>query len=182
MRSRSVRLLLGLDPALRSLGWAIASRAGGSLVPLAMGLVETERDARMKRSADNRRAIRIIARALRDLVRWTPNGPGDEVTVDAICAEAMSYPPGAIGPALISLCWGSIETTAERDGIEVFEASPQRIKRAVAGSPSASKAEMQAALNAMFGAREMHRMLSGVPDGDREHPYDGLGAIVTLAG
>lgn len=180
-RAPRPRLILGLDPALRTLGWAILrERAPGDVEPLAMGVVRPKRNPDLPITRDNFAAARIIGSALLGLVRWTPAGPGDIRTVDEIRAEAMSYPPGATSAAKISICWGAIATVAELHALPVRQASPQAIKRALCGVPSASKDEVREALEKRFGKRTIARLLAGIPASFMEHPSDALGAGVAI--
>jgi Holliday junction resolvasome RuvABC endonuclease subunit len=164
--------VLGLDVALRTFGWALARVAGSGIEPVAMGLIATEAGDGA-RSADNFRCAGELAVALAGVLRRSAE------PVSLVCAEAMSYPPGAVAAAQISIAWGVV--AAVTYGVEVREASPQRIKRAVAGAADASKRDVQDALDVRFGPDRMREHLAHLKRGSWEHPCDALAAIVALA-
>lgn len=173
VRVRSRRLVLGLDVALRTFGWALAFADGSDEVePLSLGMIATE-PGDGTRSEDNLRCARDVALALNGLLSW------DREPVSLVCAEAMSYPPGAVAAAQISIAWGVV--AAVTYGIESRQASPQRIKRVVAGAVDASKADVQEALADRFGAERMTNLLAHLKRGQWEHPCDALAAVVALA-
>lgn len=148
-----------------------------------MGVVRTKptKIKKIAKTRDNFNCARTIAAELFRLVRWTPDGFAHNPTVERVLVEAMSYPPGASSAAKISLCWGVLADASVRDGLDVEQFSPQAIKRAVAGVPSASKDEVREALETMFGAERIAAMLVGIPRSFHEHAVDGLAAIVTFA-
>jgi Holliday junction resolvasome RuvABC endonuclease subunit len=183
VRSASSELILGLDPGLRALGYAIVRRwRDGRIEPVALGVFRTKADASLTRSRDGGRCVRLLAEELRRLARWTPSGTSDLVTVDRACVEAFSTPPGARAPVRVALCFGAIETSAYRDGYETREAHPKTIKRAVTGNPSASKDEVRAALALRFGEPVLASLAGKIwATKAREHAADALAAAVALA-
>lgn len=174
------RLILGLDPALRTLGWSVARETDGAIEPLALGVVRTKPDPKLSKTLDNFDAALKISAALLRLIRWTPDGAAEFVTIAEIRAEAMSYPPSASSAAKISLCWGAIATISALYAIPVYEASPQAIKRAVVGVPSASKNDVRNALEKAYGRARIASMLAGLSRELHEHPIDGLAATVAI--
>jgi Holliday junction resolvasome RuvABC endonuclease subunit len=175
-------IVLGLDPALRTMGYALLSVSGAGeerrTEPIAMGMIATRPDPSLSRSEDNFRSAGLLAEGLMALVVSPRTG---ETFVDAICAEAMSYPPGAASASRISIAWGVVATIALIRGIvDVRQASPQKIKAAIVGSISASKDEVRGAMAKRFGPWTIDRLLAGVKEGDREHPCDALAAAVAL--
>lgn len=172
MRVRPRRLVLGLDVALRTLGWALAFVDGRGVDPVSLGMIATE-PGEGSRSEDNFRCAHEIALALNGLLQY------ERARVSLVCAEAMSHPPGASSAARISLAWGAI--AAVTYGIPMRQASPQRIKRVVAGRVDATKRDVQDALGARFGRGRMDGLLAHLRRGLREHPCDALAAVVALA-
>ena len=81
----------------------------------------------------------------------------------------MSFPRNASTAGKMSICWGVLAAIAEARGLPIVQASPQALKRAVTGSSSASKDEVEFALLKRFG-NETEELFSG-PDGLREHVF-----------
>lgn len=173
MRVRPPRLVLGLDVALRTFGWALAFVGSAGIEPVSLGMIKTEPGEGPK-SRDNYRCAGEIAVALNDVISIF-----DGERVSLVCAEAMSYPPGAASAARISIAWGVVASVTY--GIPFDEASPQRIKKAVVGRVGASKRDVQDALIDRFGIGRMERLLVRVKRGSWEHPCDALAAVVALA-
>jgi Holliday junction resolvasome RuvABC endonuclease subunit len=96
--------------------------------------------------------------------------------VRAIAAEAMSFPRNASNSAKMALCWGVLASIAEARGLPIVQTSPQALKRAVTGSATADKAEVQFGLLRRFG-NDVEELFIG-PDGLREHAFDALAAVV----
>lgn len=172
MRVQPRQLVLGLDVALRTFGWALAFVGPAGVEPVSLGVIASEA-GEGTRSEDNVRCARDLALALNGLLSW------ERERVSLACAEAMSYPPGAVAAAQMSVACGVV--AAVTYGVELRQASPQRIKRVVAGAVDASKEEVQRALDDRFGADRMSNLLAHLKRGAREHPCDALAAVVALA-
>lgn len=168
--------VLGLDPGFANIGWAKVLLTDTGEVPFRMGVFRTEKSAKkltVFASEDNVRRAREIYIQLRDLALNGEEGP-----VRAICAETMSFPRNASTAAKMSLCWGVIAAFSAQFNIPVVQASPQQLKKNVAGSKTSDKEEVQAALEVRYGKALLHKVCRGVPTSMLEHPYDALGAVV----
>lgn len=161
--------LLGLDPGFAALGVARLDLVGDGEHVEALAVIRTTpstRKAAVLATEDNVRRILELAAALE---QW--------VTSDtlALCVEAQSWPRSASASAKVGMGWGVIGALAERHGLPVLQASPAESKRAVAGSPTASKADVQAALVARYGALPLPKART-----HQEHACDALAAAVAV--
>jgi Holliday junction resolvasome RuvABC endonuclease subunit len=181
----SHRRILGLDPALRTLGFARLVQTESTLVPVELGLIRTDEIDDLSASQSNFVAGQDLYAEVRDLIideRGIPK-------VDEIRAEAMSYPPGAASSGKISVCWGVIASVTREFGIPVKQASPQTIRKAL-GLPKRSASEKQAgkddvlrAMEAKFGAQTIADLLARAgltTKADKRHPVDALAATVAI--
>ena len=176
-------LALGVDPGFASFGWALV-RLSSSLVVEGMGVLRTAKsDAKRNVYAtdDTLRRAREVSGSLLELL--APH-MGD---LRVVCAEAMSYPRVkgnvmAVAVSQMSMAWGIIALLAEQWDLPIVQGSPQSIKKALCGTQKATKEEVQATLDAQFGASlgEAHLKPHKVPKGQWEHPYDALAAVVAL--
>lgn len=163
--------VLGCDPGFANCGVALVQLLSDREVVRALDVIRTAKDSAKRRTYaadDNLRRARELHRALDGLV-VTHN-------VRAIAAESMSFPRNATNSAKMSLCWGVLASIAEARRLPIVQASPQAIKRAVTGSTTASKDEVEFALLKRFG-NDAEELFTG-PDGLREHAFDALGAVV----
>lgn len=165
--------LLGIDPGFASIGWAVVESTddGSTLDVISAGVVRSKKakpKQRVLAADDNFRRAREIGRALGRIML--------EHRVDAVCAEAMSFPRSSSVAAKMAMCWGVLAQLCETLGLPLVQTSPQKLKRAVTGNASASKDDVAAALyirlpNAL-GA------LVGIPASIHEHAMDAFGAII----
>ena len=169
-------IALGFDPGFASFGWGVADLSGppGAERVLALGVIRTKKGKGkiLNRDDDHRRSGEI-ARALFGLAH--------EYRPSVVCAEALSHGKGAGGAvtmAKMGRAWGIVDALVEVYDVALLQVSPQDIKKACTGAASASKAEVQAALDHRF-AGAVSEALRGIrATRMHEHPVDALGAIV----
>lgn len=181
----SHRRILGLDPALRTLGWARCNQTETFLVPVHLGLIKTAEVDDLSASQSNFIAGQDLYEAFRDLV---VDEHGNRL-VDEIRAESMSYPPGASSGGKINLCWGVIASVTREFGIPLKQASPQAIRKTLnlpkrpANEKELGKDDVLRAMEARFGAQKIFDLLvdAGLTrKDDRRHPIDALAAAVAI--
>ncbi|MGO9837334.1 MAG: crossover junction endodeoxyribonuclease RuvC [Polyangiaceae bacterium] len=140
-----MKTVLGLDPGTRHFGWGVVRRQGTRLLHAAHGIVHTD-----ERTSIAARLV-VIERALVDVI--AAHAP-DEASVEAIFfakdAQAAAKLGHARGVALL---------VCARAGLEVYEYPPARVKKAVAGSGRAEKAQVAQMVRVLLGLAE-------VPPGD----------------
>jgi Holliday junction resolvasome RuvABC endonuclease subunit len=180
--------VLGSDPGFSMFGWSVVGFSPSpdelmdlvpqaelmDLVPLELGLIRTEKSAKKRsvRAADDntRRAQEIVRELQKLFVRYQ---------IKAICAESMSFPRNASVAAKMALSWGVLATLSVVHGVPILQASPKEVKVALTGNGSASKLEVQRALDARFDRRFSEEMQErGLSRTTHEHPYDALAAVV----
>lgn len=173
MKPLPLAILNGYDPGLAHFGYAsVALHAQGEEV-LDLGVMKSEKsDAKrnMLASDDNVRRARELSEGI---------GKTMILGVRAVCAESMSFPRGSSAAAKLSLSWGVLVTHVHLRGLPLLQASPQEVKKKVAGKKDASKIEVQEMLVERYGV-EILAILDRkkIPKGQREHPCDALAAIV----
>jgi len=179
--------VLGLDPGFANVGFvrlrldAVRTGLRVEWQPVVedAGLLWTEKSDKKRKvlaADDNTRRAREMTRALTTLLLDPTTG---QVGVQAICAEAMSYPRNASSSAKIALTWGVIIALAETHGLPIVQASPQEVKLALCGRKDASKDDIRAASELRFGAdlagkmHDQHGAKLGAK-ADLAHPFDAI--------
>ena len=162
-------LLLGLDPGLASCGVALVELAE-PVRPVALAVLRTRPSPKRRSILACEDSMRRAAELALGLAAWL-----DRLGLVAVCSEAQSWPRSAGSAAKVALAFGVLAAQAQARGLPVLQASPQRVKAAVAGSRTASKGEVAEALAVRFGALPWP---AGLPRGQREHAADALAAAV----
>jgi crossover junction endodeoxyribonuclease RuvC len=159
--------ILGIDPGLSKMGLALVRVNQEGERVLALDVLRTEKSHKKRHvlaSEDNVRRIQELAAAL------APWFDGDVV---AVCAESQSWPRSLGSATKTAMAWGIIGTILQRRRLPSLQASPQQVKAAVTGRKTASKEQVQAALEKRYGPLDWPSRKA-----DREHCADALAAIV----
>lgn len=177
----SHRRILGLDPALRTFGFAVLEQRESELVLLRLGLIKTQEREELSVSESNFDAAQILACKLATIV--------DMYQIGEFRAEAMSFPPSASSAGKISYAWGVLATVAFWCEKPLKQASPQSIRKAL-GLPKRSakekkqgKDDVVRAMEERFGKDEIARLFKAegiTRKDDRQHPIDALAAAVAI--
>ena len=136
MRQAPTRVL-GLDPGTRHFGWGIVERSGARLVHIAHGIVHTDERASI--------AARLVV-IERALVEVLIAHAADEASV-----EALFYAKDAQAAAKLGHARGVALLVCARGGLPVYEYAPALVKRAVAGSGRAEKAQVARMVQVVLG-------------------------------
>lgn len=171
-------VVLGLDTGFASVGWSVChmgpSAAGKSLVVDQCGTFRTEPNAKklkIKVGDDDFHRSQLITRHIIGLV--------DLYKPRVICCEAFSPMRNAGTVAKVGRCFGVLAAIAELRDIPILHATPMEIKKATHGVGTASKDEVQVAVDRATGGTALRALdQSKVPNGQREHAYDSVGAII----
>lgn len=177
--------ILGLDPGFANVGFAVyrVELAQGTQperqVVERAGLIWTEKSDKKRNVLavdDNTRRTREISKALASLISSND--------IQAICAEAMSFPRHASNAAKMAMTWGVIISLAEGRRIPIVQPSPQEIKLALCKRKDASKQDIREAIEAKFGmelASKMadHNGLKLTAKADFDHPFDAIASVLT---
>lgn len=178
--------ILGVDPGFASTGWAAFSLTPNPPgVPiegvLGMGCVGTKpATGKVPVEADRLRRVGLLTTALRDLI--------DRYRPILVAMEAPSHVhgkgrgPNANTMYAMGLTYGAFGAVCELQRLPVVIYSPQKVKAAAATVATASKSDVQAAMDTRFRMPLATQHLQGVARGKYEHPYDALAVAVTAAG
>lgn len=138
-RSSTIEVVLGLDPGTRHFGWGVVERRGTRLVHIAHGIVHTD-----ERTSIAVRLV-VIEHELAEVLRaHTPTAASVEALFFAKDAQAAAKLGHARGVGLL---------VCAREGLAVHEYPPALVKRAVAGSGRADKAQVAQMIRVVLGLR-----------------------------
>lgn len=173
--------VLGVDPGLRSFGYAVLNvertAPGLHLVEVVTaGVIRTEKsDKKLKLLAanDDFRRVTAIVQRLTEVL-------GETGEPRCVCAEAMSFPRNSRSAAQMAMTWGIIATMAWQRGLPVLMVSPQQLKKAICNNRQASKEQIQEGVDRRI-AQPVHPFLTAAktPKGQWEHPYDAAAAVIS---
>jgi Holliday junction resolvasome RuvABC endonuclease subunit len=162
--------LVCLDPGFASIGYArlvIPSDARPSVEMFGVfHTVKSDKKQKVLATEDNVSRAMKIAKFLRQL---TTTGNG---RVIGFCAEAMSFPRSASVAAKMAMTWGALASLSEAASIPILQTSPQAVKRALCGMASATKEEVQAAVEKLYPETLVQKR--AIKKGDLEHCFDAL--------
>ena len=148
-------IVLGIDPGTRRLGWGVVERQGTRLVHRAHGVIRAdERLPIASRLVTIECDLVEVVRAHAPLVA---------------SVEALFYAKDAQAAAKLGHARGVVLLVCARAGLEVFEYAPALVKRAVAGSGRAEKAQVA----------QMIRIVLGLPIAPPSDAADALALAVT---
>ena len=173
--------LLGVDPGFANIGWALVKLEDdldSKPILVDMGLVSTEKSSKKQKvlaSDDNFRRAREISKHLSRLI-FAP----DKKLIAGICAESMSFPRNASAAGKVAMAWGVLADVCETRRICMLMASPKQVKKTVCGIGTASKEEVQTALQKQFGSKPEELLATHkIPNSSKEHPYDALASVLS---
>lgn len=165
--------ILGLDPGFASFGLGLVRLLPSSEEVMKVDVIRTQKSPKklnVKAADDNFRRSQAIAAVLHETVKkWQPV---------ALAAEAMSFPRNASAAAKVAMAWGIVSDLCYLYQLPIVQATPQEIKKALCNNKSATKEDIQKALEARHGYEFQH-FTSSVPAGQWEHGFDAVGAVVT---
>lgn len=162
--------VLGLDPGLANMGWALVELGEDSARALDGGVWSTQPSKRKVPVYED-----VHARALvlwRDL--FSRIGP----EVSALCVEAYSQPRAASAAAKLARVWGMVEVSAEQSGIPLLQVPPKEVRASLRLRAGASKAAIQGAV--MANVKGSGGIIGDVVKTRQEHVADAMAAAWAL--
>jgi len=120
--------ILGIDPGLRHTGWGVVEQTGTRLAHVAHGVVKPPTDAPLAQ-----RLAAIFSAVSGLVIEHRPHLAGVEETLVNVNARAALLLGQARGAAMAALA---------REGVEVAEFAPRKIKLSVGGTGSADKTQI----------------------------------------
>lgn len=148
-------MVLGIDPGTRRLGWGVVERRGTRLVHCGHGVVRAD-----ERQPVASRLVTIESALVQVVETYAPVVASVESLFYARDAQAAAKLGHARGVALL---------VCARAGLAVHEYAPALVKRAVAGSGRAEKAQVA----------QMVRIVLGLPKAPPSDAADALALAVT---
>jgi crossover junction endodeoxyribonuclease RuvC len=130
-------IVLGIDPGTRRLGWGVVERRGTRLVHRAHGVIQTD-----ETQAIAFRLVTIECQLVEVVRAHLP-------TVASV--EALFFAKDAQAAAKLGHARGVVLLVCARAGLEVHEYAPALVKRAVAGSGRAEKAQVAQMIRVILG-------------------------------
>jgi len=173
---------MGVDPGFATMGLTLVQLNRDPMYDevLTLQVFRTQKSSKKQKvlaADDNVRRCRELVRYTRP---WIKEQGGAELVV--ICAEAMSFPRSSSAAAKVAMAWGMITTFAELHNLPILQASPKEIKKATTGRTSATKEEVEEALQIKYRMKPKDKVVSefyrSVPKSAREHAWDALGSVV----
>ena len=135
------RLVLGVDPGTHRLGWGVVYRQGSRFVHVDHGVVRAPAQAQLPER------LRVVAAGLESVLAQ------HAITVGAIEQAYVAKDPHAA--LVIGHARGVAMLMAARAACTVVEYPPSVIKKAVAGTGRADKAQVSAMVRAILGLPEV---------------------------
>lgn len=164
--------VMGVDPGFASLGWAIARLYEDREVIFDVGVIHTEKSDKkraVRASDDNVMRAREIYEALHSVIQ--------PQALVAVTAEGMSFPRSASVAAKMAMSWGVLVSLCAQYKLPIIQSSPKEVKKALTGTGTASKEEVQVALIQRYpGGFDAFMRKSN--KGDLEHGFDAAATIV----
>ena len=139
-RAANARRILGLDPGLARVGYAVVAAASGGLRALTYGVIHTR--------ADCKHAARIdqIATAVEELLA--------EYQIDEAALEELFFARNVSSALSVAQARGALMLVLERAGIPIVTCAPSSVKLAVCGKGRASKQEVARMSARLLGLQE----------------------------
>ena len=133
-------IVIGIDPGAANTGFGVVRTAGDRMVALDGGVIETPPD----HPAEARLAE--VHRSLAQLIDW--HEP------DAMALEDLFFGKN-VGSALsVGQARGVVMLAAAQSEVPCFDYTPQAVKKAVCGSGSADKGQVQRMVASLLGLSE----------------------------
>lgn len=131
--------VLGIDPGLERLGYAVVRKEGSQLSAVTYGLVQTPRIALPER-------LRILHTESRALM--------EQFRPDALANERLFFTKNQTTGMDVAKALGCVLLAAAESGLECTEYTPPQIKLAVTGTGSADKKQVQFMVTRLLGLAE----------------------------
>ncbi|HEY1238092.1 MAG TPA: crossover junction endodeoxyribonuclease RuvC [Solirubrobacterales bacterium] len=133
-------IVIGIDPGIANTGFGVVRTAGDRMVALDGGVIETDDGMRIEQRLSK------LHEALTELIRW--HEP------KAMALEDLFFGKN-VGSALsVGEARGVTLLAAACDAVPCFDYTPQAVKKAVCGSGSADKGQVQRMVATLLGLPE----------------------------
>jgi len=152
-------IVIGIDPGTANTGFGVVRVSGGRMVALDGGVIETDPDSRVEQR------LAKLHETLGELIRW--HEP------KAMALEDLFFGKNVASALSVGEARGVARLAAARQDLPCFDYTPQAVKKAVCGSGSADKGQIQ----------RMVASLLGLPDPPTpDHAADAFAVAICHAG
>jgi crossover junction endodeoxyribonuclease RuvC len=142
MKGDALRVL-GIDPGVARMGYAVIERSGSKLAPITFGVVRTP--------AGEAQARRLM------MLRETLVTIISDHRPDVAAVERLFFTTNAKTAMAVGQASGVALATAAEAGLDVTDYTPNEVKQSVCGYGAAAKAQVQAMVAALLGLAEPPR-------------------------
>jgi crossover junction endodeoxyribonuclease RuvC len=133
-------IVIGIDPGTANTGFGVVRTMGERMVALDGGVIETEPELTVEARLER------VHSSLRELIAW--HEP------QALALEDLFFGRN-VGSALsVGQARGVVLLAAAQQGVACFDYTPQAVKKAVCGSGSADKGQVQRMVASLLGLPE----------------------------
>ena len=133
-------IVIGIDPGTANTGFGVIRMSGGRMVALDGGVIETDPESRLERR------LAKLHETLGELVRW--HEP------KAMALEELFFGKNVASALSVGEARGVALLAAANEGLPCFDYTPQAVKKAVCGSGSADKEQIQRMVGSLLGLPE----------------------------
>jgi crossover junction endodeoxyribonuclease RuvC len=152
------RRIIGIDPGLASTGWGIVDCAGGKILYVDHGNIET------KAGCPQAERLFAIMESLRSVL--------DSYQPTEAAVEILYFSRNVSSALPVAEARGVVFAALAERGLPIHELRPNAIKQGVTGVASADKKQVQEMVRIILGLEEIPK-----PD----HAADALGAAICAA-
>jgi crossover junction endodeoxyribonuclease RuvC len=133
-------IVIGIDPGTANTGFGVVRVSGGRMVALDGGVIETDSDSRVEQR------LAKLHETLAELIRW--HEP------KAMALEELFFGKNVASAVSVGEARGVALLAAAINGLPCFDYTPQAVKKAVCGSGSADKGQIQRMVANLLGLPE----------------------------
>lgn len=129
--------VLGIDPGLSRMGYAVVEREGGRMRPVSLGVIKTSPSI-----PHAERLVQLRGDLLEVLAGTSP---------EVVAVERLFFNANVKTAMSVAQASGVALATAAGAGLEVFDYTPPEVKLSVVGVGNASKKQVQAMVTSILG-------------------------------
>ena len=133
-------IVIGIDPGMANTGFGVVRTAGERIVALDGGVIDTEADQPVEKR------LAKLHSAIGELIRW--HEP------KAMALEDLFFNRNVASALSVGQARGVAILAAAEQGLPCFDYTPQAVKKAVCGSGSADKGQIQRMVASLLGLPE----------------------------
>jgi crossover junction endodeoxyribonuclease RuvC len=133
-------IVIGIDPGMANTGFGVVRTAGERMVALDGGVIDTATDQPVEKR------LAKLHEALGELIRW--HEP------KAMALEDLFFNRNVASALSVGQARGVAMLAAAEQGLPCFDYTPQAVKKAVCGSGSADKSQIQRMVASLLGLPE----------------------------